>query len=88
MKKKLMMRMVPAFMFFLLCSGCGMEENIVINPDLSSSITLKSYTTDEEEVMISQELEGVTYQQMMKEPVLSVPEKRNCTARSIMYTSL
>lgn len=66
MKKKLMMRMVPAFMFFLLCSGCGMEENIVINPDLSSSITLKSYTTDEEEVMISQELEGVTYQQMME----------------------
>lgn len=67
MKKKFMLRMAPVFMLFLLCSGCGVEENIVINPDLSSSITLKSYTTDEEEVLIPQELEGVPYRQMMEE---------------------
>ena len=54
----------------VLLSGCGLEESMEINGDLSSKVTNQICTTDEEEKEINKELsqEGMdNLQEMMKE---------------------
>lgn len=65
-KRKMLLAVIPVALGVLL-SGCGVEENITINKNLSSKVTAKFYTTSAEEAAISENLEGVTYEDMMKE---------------------
>lgn len=67
-RKKLMWIMMTVAA--VLLSGCGMEETMEINGDLSSKVTNQICTTDQEEMEIDKELsqEGLgTFQKLMKD---------------------
>lgn len=88
MKKRWFMVFIMAVV--LGCAGCGMEETITVNPDLSSQADVKYYTTSQEEAAIAKELgEGYTYEQLMKEAGCTYlgTEERNGTVHNVYQST-
>ncbi|TGY95428.1 hypothetical protein E5329_14775 [Petralouisia muris] len=68
MKRQKRWLIVLAMAVVLGCAGCGMEETIIVNPDLSAQAVVNYYTTSQEEAAVAKELgEGYTYEQLMEE---------------------
>lgn len=67
MNKRKMLSVIVPVVLGALVSGCGVEQNISINRDLSSQTTSKIYTTVEEESAVSESLDGASYEEVMKE---------------------
>ncbi len=92
MKNRKMLLPVIFMMFAFLFSGCGVEQNMQINRDLSSKNTMKIYTTKEEEAQIEKELAGEvygSYQEMMKQIGFAYKgtEKRSGVVHNVYQTS-
>ncbi|MCI9174111.1 MAG: hypothetical protein HFH49_04065 [Lachnospiraceae bacterium] len=87
--KKLWMTAVLAAMIVFGCAGCGMEETITVNPDLSSQADVKYYTTSQEEAAIAKELDD-TYAQLMKEAggTYQGTEERNGTVHNVYQLTM
>lgn len=88
--KKLWITALAALIVFG-CAGCGMEETITVNPDLSSQADVKYYTTSQEEAAIAKELdEGYTYAQLMKEAGCAYQgtEERNGTVHNVYQSTM
>lgn len=77
MKKRDILGTMLVVMLLILCSGCGVEESITIRKDFSSRISVKYYTTDQEEAAIAKELDGANYEQLMQEAGCTYLGKEN-----------
>lgn len=64
---KRILEILVAVMMLVLFAGCGVEESITIQKDFSSRISVKYYTTSQEEAAVEEALDGVAYEQLMQE---------------------